>query len=202
MRALRIFSYLLHPIFVPLFGTILYLYLKDTYLLETQMLLIIVQVTIVTVLLPLAFYYLLRMLGQVDSIMMVEIHQRRFPLLLQSVLLFVLVAKSITDEIMPELHYFLLGGLISALLALILLFIKTKASLHMIGISALTTFVCLLSYNNSLNLIGLISALFVANGLVASSRLEMKAHTLWELAIGFFIGVLPQIVLWKMYNLS
>jgi hypothetical protein len=33
------------------------------------------------------------------------------------------------------------------------------------------------------------------NGVVASSRLEMKAHTPKELVIGFLLGVIPQLFL-------
>ncbi len=199
MRALKIFSYIFHPIFVPLFGTLAFLYLKDTYFLQTQMLLIIVQATIITVLLPIAFFFLLKMLGKIDSILVSEVSQRRFPLLIQSILLFVLATKSITEDLLPELHFFLIAGIVSALSALILSFIKSKASLHMMGISALTAFVCTMSYSFSLNSTGFIVALFVVNGLVGSSRLEMKAHTMWELFIGFFIGVVPQVLLWQYY---
>lgn len=37
--------------------------------------------------------------------------------------------------------------------------------------------------------------LILLNGFVASSRLEMKAHTNKELIIGFVLGVIPQLLL-------
>ncbi len=63
----------------------------------------------------------------------------------------------------------------------------------MIGISALTAFVIGLSLKNELNTVSLVAFLVVLNGLVASSRLVMKAHSNKELLIGFLCGILPQI---------
>jgi hypothetical protein len=37
------------------------------------------------------------------------------------------------------------------------------------------------------------------NGVVASSRLEMKAHTVKELVIGFVLGIIPQVLLFRFW---
>ena len=63
----------------------------------------------------------------------------------------------------------------------------------MIGISALTIFIFGLSLKNEINTVHLMALLVILNGLVASSRLIMKAHTNKELLIGFLCGVIPQI---------
>jgi hypothetical protein len=144
-------------------------------------------------LLPIAFFYLLRTFGKIDSIMLSDISQRRIPLLLQIMLFSVLIEKSITIERFPALYFFFLGGLLSVLLAFGLLFLKIKASIHMIGISSLTVFIIGLSINNEVNALNLISFFVLINGAVASSRLEMKAHDNKELVIGFLCGILPQI---------
>ncbi len=94
-----------------------------------------------------------------------------------------------------ELHFFLLAVLYSTLIALILLFAKIKASLHMMGISALAVFVFGLSLHYHLQNIALIVFIILMNGFVASSRLVMKAHTTKELIIGILAGSIPQIML-------
>lgn len=66
----------------------------------------------------------------------------------------------------------------------------------MIGISALTFFVVGMSMHNQVNIIYTIASLFLLNGIIASSRLQMKAHTMEELVIGMAVGTLPQLVLW------
>lgn len=143
-----------------------------------------------------AFFYLLKTLGKVDSIMVSDLSQRKIPLLIQIVLIFILLKKSITIDRLPELFFFLFGGLISTLLTLIFLFGKLKISIHMIGISALTAFVIGLSLHNQLNFLGMISFLIAINGCIAASRLYMKAHTMTEIVVGFFAGMLPQLALW------
>ena len=143
-----------------------------------------------------SFFYLLRTFGAVDSIMLKNMHQRKIPLLMQMTLTVVLLTKSVTIERFPELYFFFVGGFVSTFITFALLFLKTKASIHMIGISALTFFVCGLSVHNQLNTIYTITFLFFIMGLVASSRLYMNAHTMKELIIGVVIGSLPQMILW------
>jgi hypothetical protein len=73
--------------------------------------------------------------------------------------------------------------------------LKVKASIHLVGISALTVFVGALSLHFEVNVIYSIAVLVLLNGLVATSRLELKAHTYKEILFGFLTGFLPQLVL-------
>ena len=107
----------------------------------------------------------------------------------------VLIEKSITFERFPSLYFFFVGGLLSTILAFFLLFLKTKASIHMIGISSLTVFIIGLSIHNEINTINLVAFFMLMNGVVASSRLAMQAHSNKELVIGFLSGAIPQSVL-------
>jgi hypothetical protein len=192
-KYLPFFSYLFHPIFIPLLGTVFYVVLDNSYLSMPQYLLLFLQIIIITFLLPIAFFYLLRTFGKIDNIMLSDISHRKIPLLLHIMLLTVLITKSITLERFPVLFFFFLGGIISAALAFTGLYLKTKASIHMIGISALTIFIIGLSIKNEINTINLVTFFVFMNGLVASSRLVMKAHTNKELLIGFLCGILPQL---------
>lgn len=195
-KILPFFSYAFHPIFIPLLGTCFYLLYGNSYYAKEQYLLLLFQVIIITFFLPLSFFYLLRTFGKVDTIMLPETEQRKIPLLLQIALTFVLIQKSITIDRFPELYFFFLGGLFSTVIAFGLLFGKIKASIHMIALSALTFFVIGLSIHNALNIIYTIASLFFLNGIVASSRLSMKAHSVQELLIGFVVGLVPQFIVW------
>lgn len=195
-KILPFFSYLFHPIFIPLFGTLFYLLFNGSYFPMAHNYLLIIQIIIITFFLPLAFFYLLRTFGKADTIMLSDIHQRKIPLLMQMALTSILITKSVTVDRFPELFFFFLGGFISTFFTFILLFIKVKASIHMIGISALTFFVVGMSMHNQVNIIYTIASLFLLNGIIASSRLQMKAHTMEELVIGMAVGALPQLVLW------
>ncbi|AWG20539.1 hypothetical protein FFWV33_02825 [Flavobacterium faecale] len=189
------FSYLFHPLFIPLYATFFYVFANHSTQITKEKLLIFLQVFVVTVVLPLLVFYLLKSLGTISSMMAPKISERKLPLVIQSFLLILLVKKGITVERYPEFHFFFLGALLSTLLALVLLFLKTKASLHMMGISALTLFVLGLSMHFQTQNTYWISFFILMNGVVASSRLEMKAHSPYELSIGFLIGSVPQILL-------
>lgn len=180
-------------------ATLFYLFLNDPYFINQEKYFVIFQVVIMTVLLPILFIFLLRTVGKVDSVMVPEASQRIIPLIIQSFLIILLLRKSITLARYPELHFFFLGGLFSTLQALGLLFFKIKASLHMLGISALTAFVIGLSLHYQINAVNVIAFLILINGLVASSRLEMEAHTTTELIIGFLLGSIPQLLLFYFW---
>ena len=194
-KFLSFFSYLFHPIFIPLLGTIFYVTLDNQYFILPHYLILFLQIIIITILLPITFFYLLRTFGKIDTIMLSDISQRKIPLLLQIMLFVVLIQKSITLERFPSLHYFLLGGILSAFFAFIFLYFKIKASIHMIGISSLTVFIIGLSIENEINTIHTVAFFVIMNGVVATSRLVMKAHTNKELVIGFLCGIIPQTVL-------
>ena len=198
-KILSVFSYLFHPIFIPLFGTFFYVLLDNQYLTMGQYLILFLQIIIITFLLPISFFFLLRTFGKTDTIMLSDIAQRKIPLLLQIMLFTVLITKSITLERFPNLYFFFLGGLISTFVAFLLLFLKIKTSIHMIGISALTVFIIGLSIHNEVNSIYIIAFWVLINGLVASSRMVMNAHDFKELLIGFLCGTLPQLGLFYFW---
>ena len=198
-KTLPFFSYLFHPIFIPVYAALFYFFLNDSYYTNPEKYFAGFQIVIITIVLPILFFFVLRVSGQVDSIMISEISQRKIPLVIQCFLTILLVRKSITLDHYPEFHFFFLGGLLSTVIALVLLFLNTKASLHMIAVSALTVFVIGLSIHNQTQNINVIAFLVLMNGFVASSRLEMKAHTPKELVIGFLLGIIPQLLLLRFW---
>ncbi len=194
-KVLHLFSYLFHPLFISVYAVLVFFVFGETYFKYSEIYLIIIQIVIITIFIPVTFYYLLLSLGKVDSIMLANKAQRKIPLLIHSILLFMLIKKSITIDNCPELYYFFLGSLCSTVLALIMVFAGWKASLHMIGMTALTVFTIALSLHFETRMIFIIVFLLICTGFVATSRLEMKAHSNTELILGSAIGILPQLVL-------
>ena len=182
-----------------MYAALLYFFLNDALFTNPETYFTIFQIVIITILLPILFFFLLRISGQVDSIMISEISQRKIPLVIQCFLSILLVRKSVTLDHYPEFHFFFLGGLLSTVMALVLLFVNIKASLHMIAMSALALFVIGLSIHTQTRNINIIAFLVLMNGFVASSRLEMKAHTPKELVIGFLLGIIPQLLLLRFW---
>lgn len=198
-RILPIFSYIFHPIFISMYATLFYLFFKHDLFSTQEKYYVLLQILIITILVPILFYLLLRSTGRVNSIMIHETSQRKIPLILQCFLYILLVKRSIVISRYPELHFFFLGALFSTILALICSLFKIKASLHMMALSGFTIFVIGLNTHLQLQNPYWSAFLILMTGIVASSRLEMEAHSPNELVIGTFIGILPQLLFLNLW---
>ncbi len=197
-KILPIFSYIFHPIFVSFYGLVLYLWLSKSSFNSLNIVLLI-QVVILTMLLPLSIYFLMKAIGLINSFTEATIQERRLPIFLQVLFLALLLKFSGYLDTIPVLYFFFLGGLIAGVLALIFSILKFKVSLHMIGICSLFIFAISLSVVLNISIIPLIAFLIVIIGNVASSRLYMKSHTIDELIAGSVIGMISQAILWQFY---
>jgi len=177
-----------------MYATLFYLFCKGTIFTNQEKYYVLFQILIITILVPILFFMLLRSTGHVKSVMVHETSQRRIPLILQCFLYILLVKRSIIITRYPELHFFFLGALFSTILALVCSLFKIKASLHMLAISSFTIFVIGLSIHLQLQNPYWAAFLILMTGIVASSRLVMEAHTNNELLIGTFLGVFPQLL--------
>ncbi len=177
-----------------MFSALFYFFLKEETFSDQEKMYVLLQVFLITVIIPLLFFLLLRTTGKVDSVMINETAQRKIPMALQCLLFILLVKRTILVTRYPELHFFLLAALFGTLGATILLFFKIKISLHMLGISALTVFIVGLSIHLQIKMPIVIALLILLNGIVASSRLVMKAHSPFELTLGCAFGVFPQLL--------
>ena len=193
------FSYIFHPILMPLAGAVIYFANAPRYIPEEVITAKIFGLVVITILTPIVLFFFLKSSGTISSPHLEEIKQRKIPLLLQSILLIIVIKLIIDIYHYPELYYFFLGTLFSSLSAIFVIFFNIKASLHMVGIASVTMFTVALSIHFGINLTLLIAALMVVNGLVASSRLHMNAHTNLELILGFLIGVIPQLTLVNLW---
>ena len=192
-KILPIFSYILHPLFISVYAVLIFFYFGNNYSEYFQIYGIIIQIVIITIFIPITFYYLLLSLKKVDSVMLEQTSQRKIPLLIHAVLLTILIRKSIPVDDFTELYFFFLGSLVSTILALIMVYFNYKVSLHMIGVTALTVFTMGISWHFQVRMITVIIILLLCSGLVGSSRLVMKAHSQKELVLGSLIGSIPQL---------
>lgn len=194
-KIITFFSYAFHPIFIPLMATLFYFYYNATSFDLKEIAFVLLQILILTIIVPVILYLVLRALKQIDSVMAYELEQRKLPLVLQCFLMILLIKKTITIEYYLELHFFFLGALLSTLITLLLLFAKIKASIHMLAFSSLTIFIIGLQLQHPQGFSIVVPTFIFLNGVIASSRLVMNAHTPKELSIGFISGSIPQILL-------
>lgn len=192
---LRLAAYLFHPLLMPFIGVILYFVITPRFIDQEIMQARLLAVLIITFLIPIITFFLLKNLRIVSSIHLDAVTERKLPLMIQCLLL-LLVIKMVFDPYdSPELYYFFVGVLFSTITALFLVFLKFKVSLHQMGIAGVTMFLIALGVHFKVNILLAIGLFFIANGWVATSRLHTKSHNYPELVFGFVIGVIPQIIM-------
>ncbi|NER12733.1 hypothetical protein GWK08_04720 [Leptobacterium flavescens] len=193
----KFISYLFHPLFLPLAGAVIYYTISPKFHPPEEWQSVILRVSILTLLIPIVFFYLLRNIGWVSSIYLKEVSERKIPLYIYIFLIFMVIYGVVSPIFALELYFYFVGILGSLIACLVLVFFRFKASMHMMGISGLTLFVIGLSFHYEVNITFALALLVFSIGLVASSRLYLKAHDNKELLLGFFIGAVPQFIVFN-----
>ncbi|MDP2687319.1 MAG: hypothetical protein Q8O62_08865 [Aequorivita sp.] len=194
---LKAASYIFHPLFIPLLGTILYFVVTPRYL-DMQIVRVnLFAITIITIFIPFVMFFLLKNIGVVETIYLREVKERKFPLMIQCILLLLIIKMVFDPYDDPELYNFFVGLVFSTFSALVMVFFKIKVSLHQMGVAGILMFIVGLSAHFKINLLISISFFLFVNGWVASSRLENDSHTYPELGIGLLLGALPQLILFN-----
>ncbi len=196
---LKVLSYLFHPLFIPIMGTLSYFVITPKYSPRELQSGNILPIFIITVVIPIFIYFILRTLGVVSNIFLPKVGERKYPLLISLGLLLVIVIKVIPENFTIELYYFFLGLIAATISCLLLLFLNFKSSLHMNGMGTLLMFLIGLSIHFEINITIAISALTLAAGLVATARLYFQAHSRSEILIGFLIGMVSQLLTFKFW---
>jgi len=196
---LKFASYLFHPLWMPFLGSLFYFLLIPRYFPEEIIKAKLLAIAIITIFIPIVFYFLLKNLGKASNIFLENVNERRWPLFFFILLSFMVLHQILNFYNYPGLYYYFVGILISSTIAYLLTWLNLKASLHMVGISGLLMFVVGFCIYFHVYFIYSISFLIIATGLTASSRLYHKAHTPWELILGFIIGVAPQLIVFNLW---
>jgi hypothetical protein len=194
-RILIIVSYIFHPIIMPILGVVFYFSKSPQYIPTEIIYPKLISLAILTVILPILLYFLLKTLGKVNSIELKTTNERIIPLAINCLVLILVLKRVITNNQIIELYYFFLGILISNITCLILAIMKFKASIHMIAVSGLFMFFIILSIHFSININGTLALMSIIIGAVATSRLHLNAHSFKELILGIFVGAVPQFIL-------
>ena len=203
MKFSKILSILLHPIFMPTFVIITLLNEVELFniIFSNFKKTLIIIVVIFTVVLPIIILLLLLRLTRVKSLEMQTIKERNLPLfytILMMILGFIFFKK------IAFLSIHLCAIYLSGIIVLIIAFLitkKWKISLHMLGVgAALGSFI-----NMNIvfgNLYHWILILIVVSGLLAYSRLELRAHNKKQIYSGFILGCILQSTLTLHFSLN
>jgi hypothetical protein len=198
-RILKSISFVFHPLIIPILGVIFYFSKSPRYIPFEIIKAKLISIFILTVVLPILLYFLLKTLGKAKSIYLESTKERVLPLIVNCVVVLLVLNRILTTDQILELYYFFVGILVSTLACLILVILRFKASIHMISIGGLLMFFIAISIHFSININGTLAIMSILTGAIATSRLHLKAHTYTELLIGFIIGFIPQLILLKYW---
>ena len=195
----KIISHFFHPIFVPMAGTITYFVITPKYSpLELQSGNVL-PIFILTVIIPIISFLILKNLGVVSSIFLPGLSERKYLLIIHIVLLLMIIIKVIPNNYILEVNFFFVGLLSATMACLLLIFLKFKTSLHMVGIGSYLMFLIALSIHFEINIIIAISIFTLLTGVLATSRLYLNRHSRAEVFIGFLIGIGSQLLTLKFW---
>ena len=192
---LKSISFVFHPLIMPLMGVLFYFSKTPRFIPEPLRIAKIFSIVILTIILPILLYFLLKTINKVNSIYLRSTKERLIPLLVNSVIISLILIRVLAKDEIIELYYFFLGILLATIICFIMAVFKIKASIHMIGASGFFMFAVALSMHYQININGTIALMMVILGAVATSRLHLKAHTPQELILGTLTGITPQLIL-------
>ncbi|MDH3321839.1 MAG: hypothetical protein OEM04_02555 [Flavobacteriaceae bacterium] len=137
----------------------------------------------------------------INSYHLETIEERKFPVIFFIVLSFMIGKMLLNIQIIDLLAYSFFGVTAGLLITYLLFGLKIKTSLHTLGLGGIIGFVIVMSFEYQLNFNYIIAILFIISGLVAVSRLKLKAHQPKEVYIGFLIGMITQLLSFHFYLL-
>jgi len=197
----KVISYAIHPIVIPTIATIIYFMILPKHTPREMELLVIASVFVGTYIIPLFFLLTLKSSKVIENLHLNDTQERKFPIMFFisiSILISTLLKR--IPNIM-ELSLFFYGMTLSLVIVYLLLYLKFKTSLHMIGISGLIGFFIFFSYEFKMNILLLIAFLFLLAGFIAISRIKLKAHNMKEIYWGAMIGILSEFAVYIFYNM-
>jgi hypothetical protein len=147
-----------------------------------------------TVLIPATALLFLWKLGTIKSIRIEDQKERNWPLLIGATIYFTSFYIMQKMPIPPFIKLFLLGAILGILVSLVVN-LKWKISLHMIGIGGLCGGMGMVMYLQEAGNPLLLASLFLIAGLLGTARLYLNAHSPAQIFTGFLTGFFLQFIL-------
>ena len=195
MKLHKFISTILHPIVLPTAGAFLYFIFITQQFEKRLQLIILVLIFILTYIVPILLLFFLKNFGFIKNFQVSTIKERRVPVIFMIFILYFLGNTIIQIPMIRNLGILFYGTSLSLICIYILFSAKLKSSLHLVSMGNMLGFFLIMTNINNLSILFIIIPLIFLSGILASSRLYLKAHTPIELLIGFFLGFISQFTL-------
>ena len=195
MKFHKFISTILHPIVLPTLGVFLYFVFVLKSFDKRLQLIVLGLVFVLTYVVPVLLLLFLKNFGFIKDFQVSTIKERRFPVIFMIFLLYFLGNTIIQIPTIRNLGILFYGTSLSLTCIYVLFSVKLKSSLHLVSMGNMIGFFLIMTNINSLSMLPIIILLVLLSGILASSRLYLKAHTPVELLIGFSLGIVCQFIL-------
>jgi len=190
----KFISTILHPIVLPTLGVFIYFVFVSQSFEKRLQLIVLGLVFTLTYLVPLLMLLLLKKFRFIKDFQVSTIKERRFPIIFMMLLLYFLGNSIIQIPTIRNLGILFFGTSLSLTCIYVLFSLKLKSSLHLVSMGNMIGFFLIMTNINSLSMLPIIILLILLSGILASSRMYLKAHTPIELLIGFSLGIICQFI--------
>ena len=175
---------------MPVYGIVILFYISGTFLsylpgMVKRIVFIIIAVN--TIILPLSVVPFYISQKVIKSIHMETSRERIIPLTMNSIF-FYLGFYLLNKLQVPDLIKMYVLASFSVVVVTLLISLKWKISIHMIGIGGLTGAVISISWHLGVDMKGIWMGLILCSGLIGFARLELNIHTPAQVYAGFVTG--------------
>lgn len=196
---LKVITYIFHPLFMPIAGTLVYFLITPRYTPTEVQIGNILPIFILTVIIPIISFLILKNVNVITSVFKPDASERKYLLYIAISLLLMVVYKVIPNNYAAELHFYFIGLIGATFGSIVLLFFNFKSSIHLTGMGSLFMYLICLSVHFEINITIALSLLILATGLVATSRLYLQSNGRIALIVGFLLGATSQLLTVKFW---
>jgi hypothetical protein len=205
--AANVVSSIFHPLFVPIYGLVLLMYLPSTpesFLIQDSMYhspesikqIILFLFGIFGVIAPGVSLLLFKYNKTISSLSLDIQHERKVPIFMMAIymgILFFFLTFQVPDYAVPNITRGISLGATLGIIIAGVLNRYTKISLHLLGMGMLTGAV-FMYYTEQYDFpTFVLPSIFVLSGAVATARLYLNAHSYFELILGYLIGLISLV---------
>jgi hypothetical protein len=196
--AANFFSYLFHPLFIPVIATWYLAFIHEGYFIGIpphNKGVVLLTVGLLTIVFPGVTVLLLKGLGFIKSMFLKTQRERIIPYVAANLFYFCLYLLFRHQQEVPAiLDAFIFGVFLASSAGL---FFNTyyKISMHALGMGALCGLMLLIIYINSpYTIFPSAMIVFLITGIVCTSRLIISDHAPFDIYTGVFFGILCQVI--------
>lgn len=191
-----VFSYLFHPVFIPLYVSLFLVYIHPSAFTgfsdaaKKQTILIII---LNLVFFPLISVLLLKAVGFIDSVFLRTQKDRIIPYIAAGIFYFWTYTVFRQQSQYPLLLTSFVLGIFIASSAALIANIYFKISMHAIAMGGWLGFFLIISHTQTMLMTWPVAAVLLLAGLVCSARLLSRNHNQAEIYAGLLVGALTQV---------